>query len=154
MYVVAVDPGLNHCGLAIFKDRLIEHACLVKNPGDSYRSMVDAVRDVCRPFGDSYQLAIEMPQVYVASRSKGDPNDLIALAGLVGAFVYCFLDHGKVSTYKPAQWKGQVPKDVMTARLQKRLYEQEISAIQLPAKSLQHNVWDAVGIGMHHLSRI
>jgi hypothetical protein len=100
------------------------------------------------------RLAIELPQVYVRSRSKGDPNDLISLARLVGAFEYFFDGRFGSTIYKPAQWKGQTPKDVTEARAKKRLTEAEITRIVLPpAKSLRHNVWDGIGLGLHHLNR-
>jgi len=115
--------------------------------------MVDAVKTApARLSSLPEELVIEIPQVYVRARSKGDPNDLIMLAGLVGAFVYCFGNASKL--YRPAEWKGQVTKEITEQRARKRLSPDELSRIELPsAKGLHHNVWDAVGLGLHHLGR-
>lgn len=95
---------------------------------------------------------LEIPQVYVRNRSKGDPNDLIMLAGLVGAFAYRFAE-GHV-LYKPAEWKGQVKKEITEMRARKRLSPEELARVQLPsAKSLAHNVWDGVALGLFHFGR-
>ena len=49
----------------------------------------------------------------------------------------------------PAQWKGQTPKKVTEQRARKALTWDELVAVELPsARSLHHNVWDAVGIGL------
>jgi hypothetical protein len=94
---------------------------------------------------------IECPQVYVHSRAKGDPNDLIRLALMAGVIVGA-IGQKNVVEYRPAEWKGQVPKDVMTERIKRSLNKGEQSRVVLPrAMSLAHNVWDAVGIGLHHL---
>jgi hypothetical protein len=42
----------------------------------------------------------------------------------------------------------------MTERIQSKLSVAEAKTIDLPAKSYQHNVWDAAGIGLHHLRRL
>jgi hypothetical protein len=89
----------------------------------------------------------EVPQVYRAGASKGDPDDLIQLAGVVGVFAQAF----RATTHfgvKPREWKGQVPKDVHHARLVKTLTPEELAMVEAAAPpSLRHNVLDAVGIG-------
>jgi len=115
--------------------------------------MVDAVDAKMHALGYALdRMAIELPQVYVRSRSKGDPNDLILLAGLVGALTHWF--HGMTFMYHPHAWKGTVPKEIMTARILKRLSEEEQSKIEKSPKSLIHNVYDSCGLGMHHLKRL
>ena len=99
------------------------------------------------------ELAIELPQVYLASRSRGDPNDLIQLALVVGAFEMWF--EGRVFKYKPHEWKGSVPKPIMAERILKRLgddeKEQRSRKLEEP---YQLNTIDACGIGLHHLKRL
>jgi len=97
-------------------------------------------------------MVIELPQVYVASRSKGDPNDLIALASVVGALTHWF--RGMTFVYSPRAWKGTVDKKVMTERILKHLSEEERGRIQKAPKSLLHNSIDACGLGLHHLKRL
>lgn len=157
--LLSVDPGLHGCGVAawhISPTIPLSWAGYVKNPGTKWHAMVGAVdEEIRRRFGFlPNHLVIELPQVYVRSRSKGDPNDLIMLAGLVGAFVYNFDSRDGHKLYKPAEWKGQVPKDIMETRIKGRLSEAELHAVELPARSLAHNVWDAVGLGLAHLGRL
>lgn len=154
MSLLSIDPGLHAVGAAIWNDSRLIWAGLIKNSGEHRRTMVQSVEDKLRskfPWPDT--LAIEVPQVYLASRSKGDPNDLIQLALVVGAFEQWF-KAGFTFMYKPADWKGQVPKPIMEARISKRLSEEELSKIDKAPKSLMHNVWDACGIGLHHTGRL
>jgi len=156
--IVSIDPGLHVCGVALweheFGNKLI-WAGLVKNDKAYNRTMIYAVErklaDLCgHKLPD--RLAIEIPQVYVRSRSKGDPNDLIQLATVVGAFDYWF--QGLVFQYKPHDWKGSTPKDVTKARAKKRLTTDEQKRIEtVSAEGLMHNVWDSVALGLFHLRR-
>lgn len=155
--LISVDPGLRACGVAAFADQRLLWAGYVKNPDEArWRSMVHAVdRAVSeRCLASPSDLAIEIPQIYVQSRWKGDQNDIVMLAGLVGAFVYFFGGRGGSKIYRPAEWKGQVTKEITELRVKKRLFTEELAKVVLPpAKSLMHNVWDAIGLGLHHLDR-
>lgn len=97
-------------------------------------------------------LILELPQVYQRGISRGDPNDLIQLAALVGTIQARF----RVATtvYLPREWKGQVPKEIIEARAKGNLSASELSKVEVPAKSLAHNVWDAVGLGLVYLTRL
>lgn len=155
---LSVDPGLHACGVAVWDEQhQLVWAGYVKNTsGGDFHAMVTAVRVANRYTTGATKLVIELPQVYVRTRSKGDPNDLISLAVLVGAFVGQF--GGTVpfgyKLYKPQEWKGQVPKEIMSVRIAKRLTDEERSKVVLPAAGLAHNVWDAVGLGLHHAGRL
>lgn len=94
-------------------------------------------------------LVIEVPQVYPAGRGKGNPNDLIDLSCVAGSCMG--LAGGAVTYYLPAQWKGQVPKDICHARAMAALTDTEKCSIVLcrPA-GLMHNVYDAVALGLAH----
>jgi hypothetical protein len=99
---------------------------------------------------------IEKPQVYRRALSKGDPNDLITLAVQVGRYAER-LEHGgaRVDLVTPAEWKGQVPKDVHHQRIRKELTGRESDAVDLagaPSRKL-HNVLDAVGLGLWLLKK-
>jgi Holliday junction resolvasome RuvABC endonuclease subunit len=152
-FMISVDPGLNGCGVAIWNvEKHLERASYVKNPGDDFVSMVLAVARTIPRFSvlPNY-LVTELPQVYTRTRSKGDPNDLISLALFVGALAF-YAGRGGYKLYKPAEWKGQVTKEITELRAKKRLTSDELAKIELPsAKSLAHNVWDAVALGLVHL---
>ncbi|TXH08593.1 MAG: hypothetical protein E6R03_17935 [Hyphomicrobiaceae bacterium] len=92
------------------------------------------------------RIVVECPRVYPSAQQKGDQNDLIDLALTVGRM----MEFGDTSEIVyPRQWKGTVDADVMTERIARTArLRGDIKHVRLPrAKSKQHNVWDAVGIG-------
>jgi hypothetical protein len=103
--------------------------------------------------GTDDNLVIEVPQVYTRARSKGDPNDLIDLACVVGAIMGVH-NWRQVFVYRPAQWKGQQPKEVTTRNAQNDLRPEELTRVTHCAASLMHNVWDAVALGLAHLKKV
>lgn len=166
-YLIAVDPGKLQCGVAIFKDALLVHGTLARNPVDTSGSDGPQVwRNTAQNVVDAYvrhtkdyshgwvkALVLEVPQIYRTGLQKGDQRDVLALAGVDGAIAGMF--DCPVSYYTPAQWKGQVPKVVMNKRIMSRLSPVELKAIdvRVPA-SLIHNVQDAIGIGLKYLRRL
>ena len=165
--LLSIDPGLHAVGAAVFdttSSNDLVWAGLIKNHVDAHpsnpsyhsmiwRGMVDAVDAEMHVLGYAPdRMAVELPQVYVASRSKGDPNDLIMLTGVVGGLVHWFT--GLTFLYSPRSWKGTVDKKVMTERILKHLSEEERSKIQKAPKSLWHNVVDGIGLGLFHTKRL
>lgn len=143
--MISIDPGVKGCGVAVWR-----HGTLI---GAAYETDSDPRMLAHKvPTNDDTDgdLVIEMPQVYARSKSKGDPNDLIKLAVMVGRILQS--NQGLQWVYLPRQWKGQVPKDILTERTKRALTNLELDRVYLPkAPSLHHNVWDAIGIGLHHL---
>ena len=155
--LLSIDPGLRGCGVAAWgDDKQLLRAAYVKNPDEAaWLPMVEAVkREFKNLLNYITYVAIEIPQVYVQARWKGDPNDLIQLAGLVGCFCGA-LDGTGHKLYKPAEWKGQVKKEITEMRARKRLSATELAVVELPkaAHGLAHNVWDSVALGLFHLGR-
>lgn len=152
--LVAIDPGLHHCGVALFTpEGTLTHAELVKNPVDMpgcLNAWPMAAAVASRVGGFVTEVVVEIPQVY-PGRQKGDPNDLIDLAAVVGGCVAVL--GGRSYAYRPAQWKGQTPKDVTTARAKAKLSATEQGAIEQCQPHLMHNVWDAVALGLAHLKK-
>lgn len=151
-YLVSLDPGLRGSGVAWWaEDGSLLFVDYLRNPvkkGDGPAAWVGF--DLLPLYDNRPDYFIsEVPQVYRAGASKGDPDDLIQLAGVVGVFSMMF----NATTYfgvKPREWKGQVPKDVHHARLVKTLTPEEMAMIEASAPpSLRHNVLDAVGIGRY-----
>ena len=136
--LLAVDPGKHFCGWAFFVDGVL-HSCGLDVP-DEIALLMHAER-----------LVIELPQIYRASRTKGDPNDLIDVALVVGQIMASFTD---VTLIKPRAWKGTVKKEVMTARIESKLTDAEKALIPRLSISLRHNVVDAIGIGLFSLGRL
>lgn len=156
MTLLAIDPGLRGVGLATFESGLLYWAGYIRNPDKKGRGPaawealrrevllhVATLHGVC-------DLAVELPRVY--PKMKTDPNDLIDLAGVLGCLVG-MLRPQEITTYAPSDWKGQVPKDIMNARVWAKLSADEKSSVQrVGAKD--HNTLDAIGIGLKALGRL
>lgn len=178
MILLAVDPSLRSTGVALFRDgeliavSKIRTAC---GPSDDIAHRARAMaRDVAawearipeRQGGRPDALAVEWPQVYRTAKSKGDPNDLLGLAGVCAA-VAALYPSALVTSYCPAAWEP-APK-VSSARKLKKLGPVDSEAFTSPrgvrimgrlSKTERvlvpesHDAVDAVGIGLHHLGRL
>lgn len=97
--------------------------------------------------------AIERPQIYRASQSKGDPNDIVTLAIQVGQYKERLEARGvKVTLVLPTTWKGQLKKEIHHARILGSLPEVEkvrvVKSLETVAKSHRHDTLDAIGLGL------
>jgi hypothetical protein len=151
--LISLDPGVKVAGVAIFEDNELTRAFLAR--GSGWHETAEAA---WQALTDSYpasvllnaDAAVEIPQIYESRET--DPNDLITVALMAGAFASPVC--GEITTYLPFSWKGQVPKPIMTKRTKNKLSFEEHARVELPsARGLQHNVWDAIGIGLHHLRK-
>lgn len=163
-YVVAVDPGLHGCGVAIFEHELgliraqyRQSFFMPSRPGKLYQRIEGACAGVldllATGFSDIGQLVTECPLVYPNSprEKQVEPNhDLVPLAQ-IGARLGGLLRCGWTQYY-PYEWKGTVKKVVFTQRILGRLNDTELQCIE--RGPLDHNTIDAVGIGLHYLGRL
>jgi hypothetical protein len=142
--LVAIDPGVRRCGISLWEEGKLRNAWLTKER--------DTWSEVAGDVGAwTGKAVIEFPQFYSRrALGKGDPNDLLNLAAVVGAITTHYLYPVIV---RPREWKGQAPKDVTEARVRKELSKVEMARVDLPAKSLRHNVFDAIGIGLWFLKK-
>ncbi len=154
--MASIDPGLNACGVAVWdKDDLVwaglVQACPATN-AMKWKSMAEAVWFCLDGFDLIDDVILELPQVYRAPMQKGDQNDLVQLAAVVGAIAY----NAKQAWYfLPRQWKKQVPKAIMVERIKKCLGPSELANVLLPKqKSLAHNIFDSIGLGLWRLGRL
>ena len=163
--LVTIDPGIRHVGVALFAGELLIRAALVRSPctrGNGAAECLAVAWEVAawvsRAEAGVDHVGVEWPRIYTVEKSKGDPNDLLALVG-VGTAIGALLavDHellpDAVTSVHPDEWKGQVPKATMTRRILDRLSPAERALIE-DAGTLTHNVVDAVGIGLHTLGRL
>lgn len=162
--ILCIDPGLRGCGVAFFEGaQYLYRAEYVKNTAvegrgyDAHRSMAVAVWNSV-PAHAINEIIIEHPVYYGSKHEKGDPNDLLDVVA-VGAAIAAKAYHpeGKrqiVTTRFPRDWKGQVPKEIMTERIKASLTQEELDNVIACRKDLLHNVYDAVGIGLHALGRL
>ena len=177
--LVALDPSIRSCGLALFWEGQLVHASAVKIPtrrGEIVEDSMLAARalNMARAvegqvhrhmsvFVTSLSVVTEWPQVYRPTRAKGDPNDLAAMAA-VGTAVAALLKTTDLTCYTPQTWAGQVPKtdergkllpiekSPRAHRVRSRLSGAEL-VVWEGLRSSDHDAVDSIGIGCHHLGR-
>ena len=144
---VAVDPGCEAMGWAIFHDHELVHCGLARG-----KSWYDTARDLPTVVKHVDLLVVEHPQHY--PKSPVDPNTLIKLGFNLGAAAVHFRPV-KIVTPTPREWKGQTPKDIHNARVLRKLNDLERERFRgVTIVSLQHNVLDAIGLGLWSLGRL
>lgn len=168
--LLALDPSIRSCGLAAFRrGQLVAAKRIVRTSdgadiGARARAMsLDILAWIVEVRLDPRCFVYEWPQVYKAVKSKGDPNDLIALAAVgngvaVGLHVAAAARNIaiEVLTPLPKEWVGELPKvtkgdpwaSPRGARVASRLTPDE--RLKVPA---QHDVLDGVGLGLWALDR-
>jgi hypothetical protein len=159
--LLSIDPGKDQCGYALWHrfEGVWQLQEVGLAPGIKFADK-NGIVTVTPPdeWFDAYkidELAIEIPQIYV-TRIRTKLQDLIDLTFAAGA-AFGMLGTPKCTLYLPFGWKGQVPKDVAHERYAAALndIERELAArcMKDVKKGLRHNIWDAVGIGLHHTGR-
>jgi hypothetical protein len=165
-YLLSLDPGLRGCGVAVFDTahkRLMRAGYVVNSDRKSkgYRAHVLMAREVSNWLASELKMLppnlanviIELPRIYPSpQQQKGDPNDLIDVAGVGSAFA-SLCSPGAVQHVYPQDWKGQVPKKVMNDRVLQALDAGEVGNVR-HAGSKDHNTLDGVGIGLAFFGRI
>lgn len=155
MRLLAVDPSLACSGYALFDNGVFERAGVVSTLSSEPLPVRIRACSATLSGVDYDQLVIEWPQIYPHARGKGqDPNDLLCVAGVVGAILgETWRDAEYIKLVHPADWKGQVPKKIHNARVLQRLSAEERTRLpDLPASKL-HNAIDAIGLGLWYLKR-
>ena len=165
--LAAVDPGVHGCGVAIFEGgTLIEahYTCPSRNPfhksehacgvGGNYTRAHCTAMEALKPIYDAHinELVVEHMYKY-PGMDKINVNDLLDVQTVAAMVAGSF---SKTHSVYPPQWKGNVPKKIMTGRIKKLLTLDEwviMSGGDWP-KSLEHNVVDAIGIGLWRLGRL
>ncbi len=161
MIRIGIDPGVRECGVAIEWEgaEYTREAFLVRVPRSNLQVQASrmARRVANRLQGATHvHLCVEGQQIYKTEDSKGDPNDMIKVAIVAGAMLgalerYTYMDI--VALPLPRTWKGNTPKAIHHERLARDFpHWVEPVAADTP-KSLQHHVWDAVGLLEWHKER-
>lgn len=134
--LIAIDPG-DKAGIAVFYDQLLVRAELVV--GASERGWV---------WQGPYQMHVvcEMPQKYRGSIA--DMQSLLKLAFTAG-YLVSSTQPSSLRLVLPREWKGQRPKTADNHYSQRLLGEHERALLD----GADHNVLDAVGLGLWALGR-
>jgi hypothetical protein len=145
-YLLTIDPGAN-TGIAIWHQRTLIRADLINL--ESSRDQTKIADLIAFRSSTPVRTVIEIPIVYLGSKSKVNPNDLIRLtyrAGALGGF--------EAETITPVAWKGNVPDEIIYNRILSKLSDEEKQVIPNRGKSVLHNTLDAIGIGLKKLGRL
>ena len=172
--LITVDPSLNAPGVAVFRNRTLMASAVLpqKHPTtmDIGQRCAAVAASILVYLDDKVSkprtLAIEWPQIYTAVKSKGDPNDLLGVAG-VGIAIASMLSQAcyqdgrgwclEIRSISPGTWSGQLPKftearrvleSPRTHRILSRLSEAEKQVA-----ALKHDALDAIGLGLFVLDR-
>lgn len=136
--LLAIDPSMdpNKEGWAFFVDGTLQRCGLYCDMESSLYGLTDFV-------------VIECPMIY--PRTKVDPNDILVLAIRVGIHIGSAQAAGvDYRLVRPREWKGTVPKAVFAKRILSKLTASEGRILW----SLDHNIVDAIGLGLYHLGRL
>ena len=142
MILVSIDPGKHKSGFAIFENDELVACGLVKTQSNDLRKEWAGKAWAWPELG-----VVEAPRVYDRRRWKGDPNDLIDIA-IAGGFVLGGVHPKQLKVIRSEDWKGRTPKKIQAKRTLAKLSLQERKLVPP-----DHNVVDAVGIGLWELRR-
>ena len=182
--ILALDPGMNSPGVAIFQEAskglvaagrvLVSWEFAELPAGERWlrvaREIVAWFVSKTIPACAGATIVFECPQWYQHGKSKGDPNQLVGIAG-VAANVTGLLGPSRILSPTPSEWVGQVPKVCPTCkgkakkkcldcrgsawetprgrRIRSRLSEAELALVPD-----QNDAIDAVGLGLWALGRL
>ena len=151
---VAIDPGKHFFGVACFSV-LSDGA----RPALTWAQLVERehmtgwVQSLwCGPIDF---IVVEKPHKQARTVKVNDIIDVAVAAGEVAARLQQ-LYGGEIKYVRPDQWGGQAPKPIKNKRAKEALSQLELKRITMPraAKTLGHNIWDAVSIGLWATGRV
>lgn len=160
--LLAVDPGLRYPAGALFVGGELVKASRVKIPKgitpktpvlERCRAIALAITDWAGVIPDV--LVTEWPQIYTADKSKGDPNQLVPLAG-IGACLSGLYLHARTISPRPREWTGNIKKnedgDPWDSPRGQRVWSR-LSVVERGRVVPSHDAVDAVGLGLFGLGR-
>lgn len=158
-----IDTGLTGSGIAIWKPfdniygvTLPTYAGVVtpRETQQGWLAKVNEVVDALILICDNYsvqEVRMEFPE-YWQSDARGQTavvrGDILKLAHFCGSLARaCYRLHIDVDTITPGQWKGQLPKTIITTRISK-VYETHGLLNEFMDMEVSSHALDAVGIGL------
>ena len=158
-YMLSIDPGLNGTGVVYWfqgKPKRAQVLYPLTSQKDNRQSLSDDVlvqraRSVARRVIDftnhstkRVYVVIEFPEFQEGLRgmTARRTGSLDKLSFLVGVMVGEFPHRWVVSLPFVREWKGQLPKDVVIRRMERRY-----GKIVCAAMGVRTHAWDALGIG-------
>jgi len=150
---MAIDPGVEW-GWALFRQYDLVVTGVVKPPTRlDFWERVQTGNTILKNLLTNYQpseVVCEWPNfqgLASGGRGGGDLGDIGKLHFIIGNFARVCQEKEIPFFLAPVTvWKGNLPKDVVNARLQKILPEEQLTGVKSHA-------WDAVGIGVWRQGR-
>jgi Holliday junction resolvasome RuvABC endonuclease subunit len=156
MHILSIDPGLSGTGWAEWWDGKLTRVGVVpatKTPesgllADQCEQVADRLKRMLDKPLFMDEVYIEMPQMMTNVKGiAAQAGAVYKLAFLVGYLAREFLP-GTVHTVTVAEWKGQLPKDVVQRRIERDLGKRTCEKL-----NIKSHAWDAVGIGLWAVGR-
>lgn len=172
--LLAVDPGIESPGAALFRDGVLIAAVRITvpdlGPTATHAQRALAAADAIVTWAVNLRAKVtvvthEWPQIYAGSKSRANPNNLIAMAAVDGAvdcaFAFIAVHRGEqleVRTFLPAEWAGQLPKNTKKGQYWKSprgvRIRSRLSEAEWAVTPDQHDAGDAIGLGLKALGRL
>lgn len=178
--LLAVDPSIRSVGLAVWDDtRLVwsSRVTLAKTEqcmGERCLRMAGTcLKAVLAAGHEPDELAFEWPKIFTIGKSKGDPNDLIPMAGVGMALAGLLAQRlTAIFTPWPSDWIGNIPKVCPKCKKlpgaksckvcggsswrtpRGRLIKESLTPEELALVHDQHDEIDGVGIGAWKRGRL
>ena len=137
--IVCIDPAAESFAYAVFRDGYLVSVGYATNP-----------RAIPAPKTMRFLWILETPQEY--TKFQVAHKDLTRLRETLRK-ISNFASPHKVITYKPFEWKGNVPKEVHHKRILRALTSKETTLLPHMDGDYEHDLYDAVGIGLFYLQR-
>lgn len=156
--VLALDPGKHGCGVAYWSAGDLGSAAYVPAPAQvedgpaRWVALALAVESDARTHGVVPDvIVVETMHVYTNGRAR--PDDLLTLQAIAAAVCARFPVARHVGV-EASEWKKQVPREVMAARIEKQIvargWTDRVGSTRL--KTQRNDIMHAIGIGLYFLS--
>lgn len=154
MILISIDPNVKRMALAVWKHGELQETMYLRSDLKGCKDTFALLHELelCPD-----EIAVETMVIY---RGREKLKKSLLKLNFYGGFACgaLYREHTKVHMYPASgtgSWKPSIPKEIMLPRIQQRLTALELTRVTLPkGKSYHHDVWDAVGIGLHHLGRL
>lgn len=133
MKVFAIDPSINHLGLALMVPGSLLAFETIEAPTEFKQEelvsrldwMINELDDAPYGFTESLMIAIECPEPWgayksMASSRSGSLQMLTLLVGAIAYWALTIVSIENVKLVKVSTWKGQLPKSVTKKRMEKK----------------------------------
>lgn len=149
---IYIDPSITCTGIACFYEGLLTKATMCAPKKKGYDRLAELSEHAQRWYPTDWDVYFEEPVLRQRGRGPASkPADLIKLAVSAGVVIGA-LAPASVTALSPTDWKGSLPKEVVHRQMLTVLSDNEKLAIEKGVgrqKSLAHNLYDAVCIGLY-----